>query len=207
MEKLSAGGTVAMISDAGTPLISDPGYKLVRDCFELGFFVTSLPGANAPLTALQLSGLPSHSFSFLGFLPPKQAARQKMLREWAQTPGTLVIYETGPRLLAALEDMLDVLGDRKAAVIREMTKMYEESLRDTLSSLFENYEKSGPPKGEIVVVIEGATQRQFSQKELIVELFEAMNTMGLKEASSHVAEKTGRSKKELYELALSIKKT
>ncbi|MEM8833480.1 MAG: 16S rRNA (cytidine(1402)-2'-O)-methyltransferase, partial [Pseudomonadota bacterium] len=123
------GQSVAFLSDAGTPLVSDPGFKLVRFAIENEVMVTSLPGPNAALTALQLSGLPSDQFSFLGFLPPKSGARQSVLQQWAETPSTLLIYETGPRLLASLGDMRTVFGDRDVAVMREMTKIYEETRR------------------------------------------------------------------------------
>ena len=206
LEKLSSGGRVALVSDAGTPLVSDPGFKLVRDCIDLGIFVTSLPGANAPLSALQLSGQPSDSFSFLGFLPSKETARIKAMKEWLNTPGSLIMFETSPRLVDSLKNMLEVWGDRQAAVVRELTKLYEESRHDRLSSLIEIYEEEGPPKGEIVIVVGPGEDKVYSREELIVQIFEAMNTMSLKDASAHVAKKTGKPKKEIYQLALSIKK-
>lgn len=205
LERLGSGGRVALVSDAGMPLISDPGYKLVRDCHDLGIFVTSLPGANAPLTALQLSGQPSDKFCFLGFLPPKKQARQTVMKEWAEAPGTLVVFESGPRLCDSLEDMLEVWGDRPAAVVRELTKMYEESRRGTLSALHDFYEQDGAPKGEIVVVVGPPPARHYDEGQLRHMLAAALETMGVKEASAQVAAQTGISKKTLYDMALGLK--
>lgn len=205
LEELSNGGRIALVSDAGMPLISDPGYKLVRDCLDLGIFVTSLPGANAPLAALQLSGLPSDKFSFLGFVPPKSEARKKIMRQWADVPGSLIIFESGPRLIDSLKDMLTVWGDRPAAVVRELTKLYEESRRGSLSELASFYESEGRPKGEIVVVVGAAAVRDYSEDDLKELLNRALETMGMKEASAFVSDETGKSKKILYELALSMK--
>ncbi len=198
--QLAQGQKIALVSDAGTPLVSDPGYKLVREALERGIGVTALPGANAPLTALQLSGLPSDAFSFIGFLPPKAEARKKKLREWAHVPGTLIAFETGPRLEASLTGMLDVLGDRQAAVTRELTKMYEESRRGLLSELIAHY-KDKPPKGEIVVVI-GAPADISASVDIDGLLEDAMASMSLRDAVAHVAELSGRAKKEVYARAL-----
>lgn len=205
LDQLSSGGRIALVSDAGTPLISDPGYKLVRDAQDLGLTVTSVPGANAPLTALQLSGLPTDRFSFIGFLPAKSIARCKVLEEWKNVPGTLVLFESGLRLSDSLKDMLDVLGDREVAVVRELTKLYEQVRREKLSALISLYEAEGAPKGEIVVVIGAAHKKVFDDSELADKLQAAMKTMRVKEAASFVAGMTGQPKKKLYELALSLK--
>lgn len=206
IQKLGNGGRVALVSDAGMPLVSDPGYKLVRDCLDLGINVCSLPGANAPLAALQLSGQPSDKFSFLGFLPPKTAGRKAALAEWKDVKGSLVIFETGPRLHDSLCDMLEVLGDRPAAVVREITKMFEESRRGTLGNLVRHYEEAGAPKGEIVIVVGPGAARGYSEDELKDMLAQALETMSVKEAAAHVSAETGESKKALYELALEIRK-
>lgn len=206
LETLGSGGRVALVSDAGMPLISDPGFKLVRDCLDLGLFVTTLPGANAPLAALQLSGLPSDKFSFLGFLPPKSEARRKVMNAWTEVPGTLIVFESGPRLIDSLSDMRELWGDRPAAVVREITKIYEESRRDSLSHLIAFYEEGGPPRGEIVVIAGPAAPKERSEDELASLLQEALETMGVKEAAAHVAAQTGESRKKLYELALAFKK-
>lgn len=205
LERLAAGARVALASDAGTPLVSDPGYKLVRDCLDLGIPVTSAPGANAPLTALQLSGLPSDKFCFLGFLPAKRQARRDMLAVWKEARATLLMFETGPRLADSLADMRDILGDRPAAVVREMTKMFEESRRGSLGALVDSYIQNGAPKGEIVVAVGAAPERVFGEEEIVALLLQALATMGVKEAAAAVAAQTGLSKKALYEQALVLK--
>ncbi|MCB9990797.1 MAG: 16S rRNA (cytidine(1402)-2'-O)-methyltransferase [Rhodospirillales bacterium] len=205
LERLSNDGKIALVSDAGMPLVSDPGYKLVRDCLDLGLRVTTMPGANAPLAALQLSGQPSDKFSFLGFLPPKSEARRKVMGQWGAVPSTLIVFESGPRLVDSLSDMLAVWGSRPAAVVRELTKLYEESRRGTLEELVKHYEEDGAPKGEIVVVIGPPLAATFDAAALDEKLAEAMETMGVKEASAAVAEQTGESKKTLYERALALK--
>lgn len=205
LEALAQGRRIALVSDAGTPLISDPGYKLVRDAQDLGLAVTAVPGANAVLTALQLSGLPTDKFCFLGFLPPKEKARCDVLREWAEAPGTLVIYETAPRLVESLADMAKILGNRPAAVTRELTKMYEEVRRDTLENLAAYYVEAGAPKGEIVVVVGPPEKKTYGDEDLEELLRRAMVNMSLKDAAAHVAEMTGQPKKKIYDLALGLK--
>ncbi len=204
LEKLAEGGRLALVSDAGTPLVSDPGYKLVRDCLDLGLNVTSVPGASAALSALQLSGLPPDRFCFLGFLPPKQAARKQALKSWQTVPATLVLYETGPRLLAALEDIGDVLGARAVAVVRELTKMYEEARRGSVSELVHLYRQEGTPKGEIVLVI--GPPEEDAGDDVEARLREALETMSVRDAAAFVAESSGRPKKEVYDLALRLSK-
>jgi 16S rRNA (cytidine1402-2'-O)-methyltransferase len=205
LEMLAEGKRIALVSDAGMPLISDPGYKLVRDAQDLGLNVTTVPGANAALAALQLSGLPTDKFCFLGFLPPKEKARRDALREWAEVKGTLVAYETAPRLIESLEDMAAVLGDRPAAVVRELTKMYEEVRRDNLSALAGHYRNAGEPKGEIVIVIAPPEERIFSDEHIETLLQNALQNMSVKDAAAHVAEQTGMARKKVYELALKLK--
>lgn len=203
---LAAGKRIALVSDAGTPLISDPGFKLVRDAQDLGFYVTSIPGANAVLTALQLSGLPTDKFSFLGFLPPKKKARSDVLRQWVDVPSTLVAYETAPRLIDSLEDMAEILGLREAAVVRELTKMYEEVRRDTLANLVTHYKDAGEPRGEIVIVIAPPGKKSFSDADLEGMLRDALKTNSVKNAAAHVAEMTGLPRKKAYEMALGLSK-
>lgn len=205
LEMLAHGKRIALVSDAGTPLISDPGFKLVRDAQDLGLNVTSLPGANAILTGMQLSGLPTDKFCFLGFLPPKEKARCDVLREWADVPGTLVVYETAPRLIDSLRDMAKVLGNRPAAVTRELTKMFEEVQRDTLENLCLHYTAQGAPKGEIVIVIGPPGEKSYSDADLERLLRRALEDMSVKDAAAAVAEMTGLPKKTLYTLALGLK--
>ncbi len=208
LDMLAQGKRIALVSDAGTPLISDPGYKLVRDAQDLGFNVTSLPGANALLTALQLSAQPTDKFSFLGFLPAKEKARQDVLKEWRAVPGTLVTYETGPRLIDSLRDMALVLGgDRPAAVTRELTKMYEEVRRDTLSNLVRHYEDVGEPKGEIVVVIGPGEKVEITEDAIKARLAELLADLSVRDAAAQVADEMGIAKKQAYEFAITLQKS
>ena len=202
LDAMRGGQAVALVSDAGTPLVSDPGYKLARTALAQGLYVTALPGANAPLTALQLSGLPSDAFAFAGFLPVKAEARRDRLRAWAQVPGTLLFFETAPRLTKTLAAMLDVFGDRDAAVLRELTKLYEESRRDTLSMLLAHYNDAGPPKGELVIAIGAAPATATGDPAGLLE--DALATMSLRDAVLHVADMTGQPKKAVYALALQL---
>jgi len=202
---LSAGKRIALVSDAGTPLISDPGYKLVRDALDLGLNVTCLPGANAVLSALQLSGLPTHQFSFLGFLPPKTKARRSAMEPWAHQPGTLVLYESGPRLLETLIDIEHVFGMRECAVVREITKMFEESRRGTVRVLIDHYSAEGPPKGEMVIVIAPAQPRVWTDDEIDEALTKALRTQHVKDAAATIAVQSGESKKKIYDRALKLK--
>ncbi len=204
--KIADGKMVAFISDAGMPLISDPGYKLVRAALEAGYHVTSAPGANAPLTALQLSGLPSDAFAFLGFLPPKQTARKKILKGWKDAPATLVMFETGPRLTKALTDIEEIFPDRVMAVVRELTKLHEEVRRGTASELL-TYYKTNEPRGEIVLVLSGKDGHDaMAEDDVQAALKKALKTMSTKEAAASVAELSGRPRKEIYALALEIAK-
>lgn len=206
IERIKGGEALALLSDAGTPLISDPGYRLVKEIREAGLYVTSVPGASAPLTALQLSGLPTDRFSFIGFLPPKSAARQALLAEWKDVPGTLVAFETAPRLLKSLEDIRDVLGGRAVAVARELTKMFEEIRCEDPETLIAHYTESGPPKGEIVLVIAPPEKDVQSGEALEALLAEALLTMGTKDAAAHVSRQTGAPRKTLYAMALALGK-
>lgn len=207
LEQLASGRSIALVSDAGMPLISDPGFKLVRDVQDLGLPVTSLPGANAVLTALQLSGLPTDKFCFLGFLPPKDKARRDVLSEWAEVPGTLVVYEAAPRLIDSLSAMADIFGKKRlAAVTRELTKMFEEVRRDTLENLILYYAETGAPKGEIVIVIAPPEKKAYDDAALETLLLQALaEGNGVRDAAAAVAEKTGMPRKTLYDMALALK--
>jgi 16S rRNA (cytidine1402-2'-O)-methyltransferase len=204
LQRLGQGQVLAMVSDAGTPLVSDPGYKLVRAALAEGLYVSALPGACAPVLALQLSGLPSDSFSFIGFLPHKTKARQDVLARWKNVPGTILAFETGPRLAESLADMRDVLGPRPAAVLREMTKLYEEGVRGDLGTLAAHYAEHGAPKGEIVVAIGGAPEMETSLGEVEPALKSALRLLGTKQASQLIAEIFGLPAKEVYSFALEI---
>lgn len=210
VDMIKNGKRVALISDAGMPLVSDPGYKLVRACKEEGLPVTCAPGASAVLTALVLSGLPCDRFMFAGFLPPKSAQRRAALGEVAQVQATLIFYETAPRLAESLSDMADILGDRAATVARELTKKFEETRHDRLLSLAAHYAENGAPKGEIVVVVsapEAQTAQTWTQEAIDALLETAMrqNGMRVKDASAFVAARTGMRKTEVYQRALVVK--
>jgi 16S rRNA (cytidine1402-2'-O)-methyltransferase len=203
LDALAAGQSVALVSDAGMPMISDPGYRLVKDATERGFYVTSVPGASAPLMALQLSGLPSDAFSFIGFLPAKNEARKARLRDWANAQGTLVLFETGPRLVSSLETIAECLGNREICVARELTKMYEEARRGTIDQVLQHYQENGPPKGEIVIVI-AAGKGDDAALDVDDLLQQSLALMSVRDAAAHVAEITGQPKKEIYARALQL---
>nr|WP_322100058.1 16S rRNA (cytidine(1402)-2'-O)-methyltransferase [Geminicoccus roseus] len=153
LARLAEGARLALISDAGTPLVSDPGFKLVGAAIAQGSNVVPVPGASALLAALVVAGLPTDRFFFQGFLPPRSAARRAVLAEIAPVPGTLVIYEAPHRVAETLEDAAEVLGGRQAAVCRELTKRFEETVRGTLPELARHYAEQGAPRGEIVLVV------------------------------------------------------
>lgn len=206
LKKIRDGEAVAFINDAGSPLVSDPGYKLVRECIESGLSVTAIPGAASPIAALQLSGLPSDQFCFTGFLPPKSTARRKALEAWKSVDATLIAFETAPRLADALGDIRAVLGEREVAVAREITKLHEETRRGKVSELIEFYEKNGAPKGEIVLVIGTAPPAALSEDEIKARLHKLLKTMSKAEAAASVAADTGWPRKKVYDLALEIAK-
>ena len=203
--RIKAGAAVALISDAGTPLVSDPGYKLVRAALAEGLAVTALPGPSAPLTALVLSGLPTDRFFFAGFLPAKSAARQRALGELTAVPATLLFLETAVRLAASLADMAAVLGDRPAAVARELTKLHEELRRGTLADLAAHYGAAGPPKGELVVVVGPPSAAPAAGEDALDEaLGTALAQMSVKDASLVVASALGLSRRVVYARALAL---
>jgi 16S rRNA (cytidine1402-2'-O)-methyltransferase len=207
IKALQHGKSVALISDAGMPLVADPGLKLVRAVQDAGLRVTSAPGPSAALTALALSGLPTDRFFFGGFLPVKDGARRRALEEMAAVPATLVFFESPQRLAATLAAMAAVLGTRDAAVARELTKMFEEVRRGSLADLAAAYQTAEPPKGEIVIVVgppapEAAAE---TQSDVEQQLAAALTTMSLRDAVAAVAAATGRKRGDIYALALSFK--
>ncbi|WP_142849058.1 16S rRNA (cytidine(1402)-2'-O)-methyltransferase [Telmatospirillum sp. J64-1] len=207
LEKLRAGLAVALVSDAGTPLVSDPGFRLVRACVEEGIPVTSLPGPSAPLTALQLSGLPSDRFLFAGFLPNKSSARRTVLAELAGVPATLIFFESPHRLAESLEDMAAVLGGRDAAVARELTKLFEEVRRAPLPTLAAHYAEAGGPKGEVVVVVGPPGEAEAASAEDVDALLrDALADASVRDAAATVAAATGRPRREIYARALELAK-
>ena len=203
---LAAGRTVALISDAGMPLISDPGYKLARAAIDGGYPVIALPGASATLTALAASGLPTNSFHFTGFLPPKQVARRGRIAELAAVEATLILFEAPSRLAATLADLRDGLGDRPAAVARELTKLYEENRRGTLAELA-GWAEHTTIKGEIVVVIGPPPAREATDAEIVAALAAAPTGASLRDSASAIASRLGVSRSRVYDLGLALKRT
>jgi 16S rRNA (cytidine1402-2'-O)-methyltransferase len=207
LRRLGEGAAIALVSDAGTPLISDPGYKLVRAVTDAGHTVTALPGASAVLAGLTVAGLPTNQFLFAGFLPPKQAARRTRIAELCRIPATLVVFETGPRIAATLTDLAAGLGEkREAALCRELTKLHEEVLRGDLVTLAQAYAGS-EPRGEIVVVIAPPRAAQpISAGETEDLLRAALGRVSLKDAVGEVADATGLPRREIYQRALALAK-
>ena len=209
LRRLAEGEVVALVSDGGTPLISDPGYRLVRAAIEAGAHVTSLPGPSAATAALSIAGLPTDRFLFAGFLPPRGAARRAALGELAAVPASLVIFESPGRLSASLADMAAVLGPREAAVGRELTKRFEEVRRGRLDALAAEYAAQSPPRGEIVVVIapppRGGDVAPAAQADGL--LVAALRDAPPARAAAEVARATGRSRRDLYARALELRET
>lgn len=205
MEALETGKAVALVSDAGTPLVSDPGYRLVNDVVDAGYPVIPIPGASALLTGLVGSGLPSDTVCFAGFLPHKAGARQKRLAELKDMPATLVLYESPHRLSACLQDMAGILGpDRPAVVARELTKKFETFERGSLQDLVERY-SGDRPKGEIVILIGPPIAKEPDEADTDALLQTALETMPVSGAAKTVAKATGQDRKTLYTRAMELK--
>jgi 16S rRNA (cytidine1402-2'-O)-methyltransferase len=206
LQRLAQGAAIVLVSDAGTPLISDPGYKLVAAAIEAGHRVYPVPGASALLAALVSAGLPTDRFFFEGFLPPKAGQRQKRIALLAEIPATLVLYETGPRLAESLADLASALGARPAAICRELTKMFEEVRRGPLAELAAHYAEAATPKGEIVVVIAPPDEdaQKISSEELDLRLKRALARGSLKDAVAEVSDETGWRRREVYARALAL---
>jgi 16S rRNA (cytidine1402-2'-O)-methyltransferase len=196
---------IALVSDAGTPLISDPGYKLVRDARAAGREVHTVAGPCAAIAALTLAGLPTDRFMFLGFLPAKAGARALAIADVADVRATLILYESGSRLGATLSALRDGVGDREAAVVREISKRFEETVTGTLSELAARYAEA-PPKGEIVIVVgpPGAPEAA-GDEEIDAALVEAMTRLSVSRAAAEVAEKLGLPRRQVYDRALALK--
>jgi 16S rRNA (cytidine1402-2'-O)-methyltransferase len=202
---LRHGERVALVADAGTPLVSDPGYKLVRAALAEDLPVTAAPGPSAALTALILSGLPPETFLFAGFLPSRHAARRRALAGWAGVAATLVFFEGPSRLADSLADMAELLGDRPAAVARELTKLHEEVRRGQLADLAADYRAAGPPRGEIVIVV-GAPAPAEPDRDMVDERLRAALSAGsLRDAVARLAAETGIGRRELYHRALALR--
>lgn len=205
LASLRRGERVALVSDAGTPLISDPGYKLVCAAIDEDLPVTAIPGPTAAVTALVLSGLPPDAFLFAGFLPARRAARWRALARWTAVEATLVFYESTPRLAASLADMAEVLGDRMAAVARELTKLHEGVRRGRLADLAAHFRLTGPPPGEAVVVVGPPERHEPEAVEIDNRLRSALAVHGVREAAARLAAETGLPRRDLYRRALAMR--
>lgn len=206
IEKLQFGLNMALVSDAGMPLISDPGYKLVHACRQKGIEVSSVAGPNAALMALQLSGLPTDQFYFRGFLSPKSSLRQKELKELQEISATLIFYETARRLLETLTDMRQVLKDRPCAVVREITKKFEQTRTGTVGELIEFYQTQGLPKGEIVLVVQGNKSEGIPFAVGTVDIAQLRSFLSVKDTAHVLSVVQKISKKDAYEKVLAADK-
>ncbi len=202
LEKLSQ-GDVALVSDAGTPAINDPGYELVKAALASNFDVRPVPGPSAPVAALTVSGLPTDSFLYLGYLPSKSSERRKAVEQISNLPYTLIFLESPHRIVDSLEDLLSVLGDRRICVAREMTKLYEEYWRGEISGAIEHF-KSKDPRGEFTLVVEGKRKEErsvWTEEELLNAIKKELKAgKSAKEISAELAESSGWGKKDVYAL-------
>lgn len=205
LERLRGGASIVLVSDAGTPLVSDPGFKLVQAALADGIAVQALPGPSAALTALALAGLPTDRFLFAGFLPSKAGERAKVLEELKSVRASLILFESPQRLAESLAAMAGILGDRDAAVTRELTKLHEEVRRGPLAQLAAHYEKSGPPKGEITLVVGPPADAEPDHAAIDAALKAALPFMPVKAAADMIAGLTGASRKVVYDRALELK--
>jgi 16S rRNA (cytidine1402-2'-O)-methyltransferase len=206
LNELQTGARIALISDAGTPLVSDPGYKLVREAAALGIRVIAIPGASAPLAALASSGLPTDRFTFAGFPPPKSGARKTFLTSLKGNEGTLLFFEGPSRLAASLADMAEVLGAREAVVARELTKLFEEVRRGTLAELAAHYAEAGPPRGEIVVLVGPGEGIEVADGDAVdAAILAAGEDRPLKEIAADIAGRFGMKRRDVYERALELR--
>jgi 16S rRNA (cytidine1402-2'-O)-methyltransferase len=209
IERIESGSSIALVSNAGTPTVSDPGYILLQTAVKQGIRVIPIPGASAGVAALSVSGLPTDSFIFIGFCAKKKAKRLKQLRELAGEKKTLIFYENPGRILTFIEEIINVMGDRYGVLCREMTKLHEEFLRGRLSELIDSLSHRPAVKGECTLLVKGCEEKKDVSKDVIrAELAEALGKKGCKisEASRIIAQKYGFSKNEIYEEALKLKR-
>ena len=205
LQDLGDGRSVVLISDAGTPLISDPGFKLVREAAALGHPVIAVPGPSAVLAALTVAGLPTDAFFFAGFLPAKDAARKSRLAELVAVPGTLVFFESPARAAATLADLAAGLGNRDAALARELTKLHEDVRRARLADLARDF-ATDPPRGEVVIVVGPPEAAEVSDAMIEASLAPALESLSIRDASRVVAETLKVPKGRVYEVALGLKR-
>lgn len=204
LDDLDAGRAVALISDAGTPLISDPGFKLVREAAATNHDIIAIPGASAALTALASAGLPTDAFFFAGFLPPRDGARKNRIKALSAIPGTLVFFEAPTRIPDALKSLREILGNRPAAVARELTKLHEDLRRGTLEELASMY-ASGECRGEFVILVAPPGPTSISDDDVAEQLTTALASMSLKDAAKKIADELGIPKTRVYEIGLGLK--
>jgi 16S rRNA (cytidine1402-2'-O)-methyltransferase len=207
LEKLLGGRSLAYVSDAGTPLISDPGYHLVRIAVEAGIPVVPVPGASAVITALSVAGMPSDRFAFFGFLPEKAGRRQSFLQNLKTLPMTLVFYESPRRIIDSLKDIRDILGDRDVAVTRELTKVFEEVIRGRVDELAAKLEEQGV-KGEITLLVGGAPEKPEAGDGEIETLFREMEQQGdfsTRDFAARIAGELNLPRKRVYEVVLKLR--
>ncbi len=204
LDAVRAGKSVAYVSDAGTPLVADPGYQLAAEMIKAGLPITAAPGASAVLAALSLAGLPTDRFLFAGFVPVKAAARMSFLAEFSSVPATLVFYETPRRLAQSLRAMAEVFGDRPAAMCRELTKKFEDVRRGSLRELADYYADAPTPRGEAVLVVGGPLKPVATAGMIDAALLEALKTNRVKDAAAEVAMAFDLPRKPLYQRALEL---
>ena len=205
--RITDGAAIALISDAGTPLISDPGFKLVRESRDAGLYVTALPGASAVLTALVGSGLPTDRFLFEGFLPAKATQRRARIGELARVPASIVLFEGGSRIADSLTDLAEAFGEREAAICRELTKLHEEVRRERLTALAAHYAGEAETRGEFVIVIappEGETQPAADDVDALIRA--ALARVSVKDAVGEIVAATGLPRRDVYQRALELAK-
>jgi 16S rRNA (cytidine1402-2'-O)-methyltransferase len=207
LTRLAEGASLALVSDAGTPLISDPGFKLVRAAREAGHRVTALPGPSAALAALSSCGLPTDRFFFAGFLPAKSLQRRARIAELKRLPATLVLYEGGSRIAACLADLAAELGPRAAALCRELTKLHEEVRRGDLNELAAHYAGDAETRGEFVIVVAPPDERLAESIDIDTLLRDALGRLSVKEAVAEIAAVTGQPRREVYQRALALAKS
>ncbi len=204
IDYIKEGKSVAQVSDAGSPLISDPGYKLIKECKKQDIFITTIPGCCALISALQLSGLPTNKFMFAGFIPNKEKARKELFEKYKNLDATLIFYETAQRIEKSLIAALEVFGNREMSVAREISKIYEECLTASAEELLRHF-RENEPKGEMVFMVSPADKEEDSNLDLDEILTQKMQNMSLKMAVKEVVEEYHLNKNEVYEKALQIK--
>jgi 16S rRNA (cytidine1402-2'-O)-methyltransferase len=208
VKRLKGGESIAVVSDAGTPTLSDPGYRLIREAIAAEIRIVPIPGASAALTSLCASGLPTDAYVFIGFVPRKEGKRRKTLKSLIAEKKTLVFYESPKRIQALINDLIDTLGDRRGVLSREMTKRHEEFLRGNLSEIFDVLSERPEVKGECTLVVEGGTEKEIPSAEAIrEELFQGLHRDGIRLSSlvKSMADRYGLPKKQIYNEALKVK--